>query len=104
MKQKLLKLMLLLAVGMMGVSAWGDTTGTITFCTGEVAINAASVSGDDDLGNEWTITTVGTTSFTANAAYYQVGSSKSPATSITFTTTLSEDVNIKSISAKWILY
>ena len=68
----------------------GATTATIKFGTNEVKINAASVSGDDDQGNTWTITTEGTTSFTANAAYYQVGSSSKPATSITFTTTLPE--------------
>ena len=40
--------------------------GTITFGTGtnSVKINAASVTAEDDLGNSWTITTVGTTSFT----------------------------------------
>jgi hypothetical protein len=68
----------------------GATTATIKFGTNEVKINAASVSGDDDQGNTWTITTEGTTSFTANAAYYQVGSGSKPATSITFTTTLPE--------------
>lgn len=68
----------------------GATTATIKFGTNEVKINAASVTGDDDQGNTWTITTEGTTSFTANAAYYQVGSGSKPATSITFTTTLPE--------------
>lgn len=80
--------------------AWADT-GTITFSGSGVKINGANVTGDDNLGNTWTITTEGTTSFTSNTAYYQVGSSKSPATSITFTTTLSEDVNIESMSAKF---
>lgn len=84
-----------------GIGAWADTTGTITFGTNDVKINAASVEGDDDLGNSWTITTVGTTSFTTNAAYYQVGSSNKPATSITFTTTLPESSTIKSMSAKF---
>ena len=74
---------------------------TINFGTNAVNINAASVTGDDDLGNTWTITTVGTTSYTANANYYQVGSSSKPATSITFTTTLPENVNITSFSAKF---
>lgn len=79
----------------------GETTGTITFGSSDVKINDASVTGDDDLGNEWTITTVGTDSFTSNAAYYQVGSSKKPAESITFTTTLPSPVNITSMSAKF---
>ncbi|MBR5257251.1 MAG: hypothetical protein IKV62_10820 [Bacteroidales bacterium] len=68
----------------------GATTATITFGSNNVKINAASVTGDDDQGNTWTITTEGTTSFTSNAAYYQVGSSSKPASSITFTTTLPE--------------
>ena len=68
----------------------GATTATIKFGTNDVKINSASVTGEDDQENEWTITTDGTTSFTANADYYQVGSSKAPATSITFTTTLPE--------------
>lgn len=79
----------------------GPKTGTIIFGTNNVKIDAASVNGDDDRGNEWTITTVGTTSFTANAAYYQVGSSKIPAQSITFTTTLPKSASISSISAKF---
>lgn len=79
---------------------WADT-GTITFGTNDVQINDASVTGDDDLGNTWTITTEGTTSYTANPSYYQVGSSKKPATSITFTTTLPNSVTISSMSAKF---
>lgn len=85
-----------------GMGAWGaDTVGSIRFGTSFVRINAASVNGDDDLGNNWSITTVGTTSFTTNAAYYQVGSSSNPATSITFTTTLPSSVKIKAMSAKF---
>jgi hypothetical protein len=63
------------------------------------AINSQSVTGNDDLGNTWTITTVGTSSFTANSGYYQVGSGNSPASSITFTTTLNEEVNVTDFSA-----
>lgn len=78
-------------------------TGTIEFgsASGRVNINSASVTGDDNLGNSWTITTAGTTSFTPNAAYAQVGSSNKPATSITFTTTLPSSVTITSLSAKF---
>ena len=104
MKQKLLKTMLLLCALIVGSSSvWGQTTGTINFnnTSSGTAINAASVTGDDSAGNEWTITTVGTTSFTANANYYQVGSSSKPASSITFTTTLSEEVTITAFSAKF---
>ena len=63
---------------------------TIIFGYGNVEINDATVTGDDSKPNAWTITTVGTTSFTnkKNDNYSQVGSSNKPATSITFTTTL----------------
>ena len=76
-------------------------TGTINFNSNAVKINAASVTGDDNLGNTWTITTVGTTSYTASNTYYQVGSSSKPATSITFTTTLPSEGNITAFSAKF---
>ena len=87
----------------------GDTpsptegTGTIDFGNGadQTAINNASVTGNDDLGNTWTITTAGTTSFTASSTYYQVGSGSKPATSITFTTTLASELNITAMSAKF---
>lgn len=76
---------------------------TITFgsATGSTNINNASKKGTDSNGNEWTITTVGTNSFTPNSDYAQVGSGNSPATSITFETTLKEDVKITSLSAKF---
>ena len=78
-------------------------TGTINFnnTSSGIAINDDEVTGDDNLGNIWTITTEGTTSFTANSAYYQVGSGNSPATSITFTTTLPNEVVITDFSAKF---
>lgn len=103
MKQKhLLKSLLLLLALMVGSSAWADTvTGTITFGNNGVKINEASVTGADSQENVWTVTTVGTTSFTASSNYYQVGSSNKPATSITFTTTLAEDVTITAMSAKF---
>lgn len=76
-------------------------TARITFGSSNVKINGSSVTGDDDQGNTWTITTEGTTSFTSNSAYYQVGSSSKPATSITFTTTLSSSATNISLSAKF---
>lgn len=82
-------------------TAWGAVTGTIKFGTPNVKIDAASVTGDDSQGNTWTITTVGTTSFTQQPTYSQVGKSSSPAESITFTTTLSDDVNITAFSANF---
>lgn len=78
-----------------------EKTSTIIFGTNDVKINAASVTGEDNLNNTWTITTAGSTSFTSNASYYQVGSSNKPATSITFTTTLPKDVTITKMSAKF---
>ena len=106
MKQKLLlKTMLLLFALIAGSSSsWaGDVVGTINFgsTSGSTNINSASITGDDSQGNEWTITTVGTTSFTPNSAYAQVGSSNKPATSITFTTTLPKSQTIKAFSAKF---
>ena len=84
-----------------GASAKVEKTATITFGTNNVKIDDASVTANDNCNNSWTITTVGTTSFTANADYYQVGSSKKPATSITFTTTLPSDAEVSSIEAKF---
>jgi hypothetical protein len=77
-------------------------TGTICFSSHEdvcTKINNANITGEDDLGNTWTITTVGTTSFTPNGDFCQVGSSSNPATSITFTTTLPDEVLITGFSA-----
>ena len=81
------------------------TTGTIAFgsASGSTPINSTNVTGDDNLGNEWTITTVfsGETSFTQNANYSQVGASSKPATSITFTMTLPEQKTISAFEAKF---
>lgn len=80
-------------------------TGTITFgsAEGSTKINSTSVTGVDDLGNTWTITTVfsGEESFTQNASYSQVGASSKPATSITFTMTLPNEAVISSFEAKF---
>ncbi len=93
-------LLVMLLTLCVSAEVWGEE-GTINFNSNAVKINAASVNGNDNLGNSWTITTVGTTSFTSNAAYYQVGSSSKPATSITFTTTLPQQVTITGFSAKF---
>ena len=80
----------------------GDpVTATIKFGSNDVKISAASVTGSDDQKNSWTITTVGTTSFTANNNYYQVGSSSKPATSITFTTTLPAGSQVSEVEGKF---
>lgn len=82
-----------------------DYNGIINFGPGEgcTKIDNASDSGDDSLGNTWTITTVGTSSFTNNNGwtYSQIGSGSKPATSVTFTTTLDEAQTISSFSAKF---
>ena len=80
-----------------------NTTATINFGSGAgcTNVNSATVTGSDSQGNSWTITTVGTTSFTANTGYSQIGSSKNPAESITFTTTLPSNVTVTSFSAKF---
>ena len=76
-------------------------TAEITFGSNAVKISAASVTGTDSENNNWTITTVGTTSYTSNASYYQVGSSSKPATSITFTTTLPAGASVSNVEAKF---
>ncbi len=69
---------------------------------GSLNVNGASVSGNDKYSKEWTVTTAGTTSFTANSGYAQIGSGSSPATSITFSATISNSsVNVVSFSAKF---
>ena len=79
-------------------------TGTITFgngSNGTISINKTSVTGIDNLENTWTITTEGTTSFTPNSNYSQVGSGSKPATSITFTMTLPTAATISAFEAKF---
>ena len=53
------------------------------------------------MSNSWSVVTAGTGSFTPYPGYCQVGSKKSPATSITFTMTLPSDVKFTSFSAKF---
>ena len=76
---------------------WAEDV-TITFGTNATKINAASVTFDGAMNTSWTIATVGTTSFTAQPTYYQVGSSKKPATSITMTGTATKAMDITKIS------
>lgn len=86
------------------VDAAGPINATVKFGTNnDIIVNAASVTGTDDKKNSWTVTTVGTTSFTNNKSndYSQIGSSKNPATSITFTTTLPKGSSVSSVEAKF---
>ena len=75
-----------------------DDDGTIKFGSGNVQINAASISDFDSLGKTWTIITKDTASYTQNAKYSQVGSSGDPATSITFSMNLGEAKKITDFS------
>ena len=77
-------------------------TGTITFgsASGSVQINAASIQANDNLENEWDITTVGG-GFAQNAAYSQVGTGNNRASSITFSMELPTSYQITSLSAKF---
>ena len=95
-------LLFALIVGSLNVWAAG-TSGTINFGngSGDLNVNSSPVSGNDSQSNTWTVTTAGTTSYTPNADYAQIGSSKKPATSITFTMTLAANQNITAFSAKF---
>ncbi len=91
-----------------GAAVYGDevdvkaevqaTVATATFGngSGDVPLNSASKNFTDSQGNAWTCTTVGTTSYTQNADYSQIGSSSKPATSITLTHTLTSAKTILS--------
>lgn len=96
------KIFTLLIVAILATAtSWAATTGTIKFGTNNVKIDKASVTAADDQGNSWKITTVGTTSFPQQPTYSQVGKKDEPAKTITFTTTLSKDVKVTSLSAKF---
>ena len=96
------KIFTLLIVAILATAtSWAATTGTIKFGTNYVKINKASVTASDDQGNSWKITTVGTTSFSQQPTYSQVGKKDEPANTITFTTTLSKEVKVTSLSAKF---
>ena len=96
------KIFTLLIVAILATAtSWAATTGTIKFGTNYVKINKASVTAADDQGNSWKITTVGTTSFSQQPTYSQVGKKDEPAKTITFTTTLSKEVKVTSLSAKF---
>lgn len=84
-----------------GGAALTEKTATLNFGTNNVKINSASVIANDNQENSWTITTTGTSSYTQQPTYSQVGKKAAPATNITFTTTLPEDAEVTSISAKF---
>ena len=74
------KCVLMIALCFIGISnaLAEDVTATLEFSTSKTKIDKASVTAEDSQGNEWTITTTGTSSYTANKDYYQIGSSKAP--------------------------
>lgn len=83
------------------VSSSSAVTATILFgkATGHVQVTSTSATGKDSANNTWTITTVtSSSSFTQQDNYSQIGSSKKPATSITFTTTLASSATITDFS------
>lgn len=85
-----------------GGTALPEKTATIIFGTNNVDIDKASVTAKDDQQNSWTITTTGSdVYFGKQSDFAQVGSKNSAAKSITFTTTLPEDAEVTSISAKF---
>ena len=85
-----------------GGAALTEKTATIQFGANNVEIKKDPVTAKDDQQNSWTITTAGSdVYFATQPEYAQVGSSKKPATSITFTTTLPKDAEVASITAKF---
>lgn len=84
-----------------GGAALTEKTATINFGTNNVKIDKASVTANDNQQNSWTITTTGTSSYTQNSAYSQVGKKGGAAKNITFTTTLPEDAEVTSIETKF---
>ena len=87
--------------GTIKVNVAGAENGSIVFGTNKVAITSESVKFEDNLKNSWIVSTEGTTSFTTQPTYSQIGASKKPATSITFVGTLPASKNVKSVTAKF---
>ena len=80
-------------------SASGKTEYTATATFGTNNINKDSyTSFTDSQSNAWTGSVTGTTSFTNNAAYLQIGSKKNPATAVTFTSASFAGATIKSVT------
>lgn len=80
-----------------------DETVAIKFgsASGSVNFNSSPKEYTDSQNTNWTFTVAGTTSFTANASYSQLGSSNKPASSITLTGKLSQSSTISSLETKW---
>lgn len=82
-------------------AADGETV-TVTFSQNDVKVDSAVVNFTDSNGVAWTCTTAGTTSFTKNAEYYQIGSSSKPASSITLSASIAEpSFKLTSFVSNW---
>lgn len=68
---------------------------------GDINVKSQSVTGTDSNGKTWKIDTVGTTSFTPNADFNQLGSGSKPATSITLSCDLGKKVKLTTFSIKF---
>lgn len=75
-------------------SAWA-ATGTLN------SISTRNGTADDSQNNTWTITTEGTSSSTSHGEYFQIGTSSSPATSITLTMTFPTAQKVTAFTAKF---
>ena len=73
----------------------------VNFGTNGLNVNSASFSGKDGIGNTWEVVTAGTTSFTPNASYNQLGKGTEPAKSITLTCDLGKKVKLTKFSIKF---
>ena len=93
-------LALVLGAGLVGNSDTKEVkaeSATLSFAN---VTGSASFTKTDTAGNAWTITTLGTTFFSKNPAYIQIGSKNNPATSITLKTTLDSSYKISTFTAK----
>ncbi|MDY2902257.1 MAG: InlB B-repeat-containing protein, partial [Bacilli bacterium] len=92
--------LLFLCVGVVTKVSAADLNGTIKFGTKLTKIDKVNVSAKDSLNNVWTIKTVGTTSFTQQPSYSQIGKKDNPATSISFSTSFDKYYNVDSFDIK----
>lgn len=67
--------------------------------SGRLNVNGTNVTGTDNLGNNWTVSTSGTTSFTPSSTYAQIGSGTKPASTIEFKMTLPNNATFSHVSA-----
>lgn len=68
--------------------------------TGSIRLNKNALTFKDDLQTNWSFLCSGTTSFTQNAAYSQVGSSKKPAKQINLSGSFAKPYTVQSLALK----